>query len=364
MADPVKTEQQQEQDDFGAAFADLAANLREPGSNTVDAAEKVAADAAAAAKTPEQIAAEKVATDAAAAAAAAKTPEQIAAEKVAADAAAAAKTPEQIAAEKVAADAAAAAAAAKTPEQIAAEKVAADAAAAAKTPEQIAAEKVVADLAEANRKIAELEAARTTATKTPEQIAAEQAAADQKKPLYTTDELAAVEKHRKEWEEVSNAEALIRRGEYHALVKHIFDQVATVYGPVLQYFEQRSPKDQYADLKGLVPDYDAVRDQAVAWAQGQPSFLKTAYNRVIEDGSPEEVRDMIDAFRKATGYKAPAASGAPVVAAVVAAPPDPKKLAAVTALKPVTTGRTESNSSAADPNDFDSAFKEFAVATK
>lgn len=352
MGEEGKTVEQQSTDDFSEAFERIAANLKEPGSSVPEAAA-----AAEAQNTPEaKAAAEKAAADKAAADAAAS-------EKAAADKAAA----EKAAADKAAADAEAAAAAARTPEEnerIAAEKAAAEKAAAESkaAAEKAAAEKAAADadvakqLAEANARIAEL-------TKPPEKKAEE-------KPIYTDDEKAHIEKSRKDWEDVHRAEELIRRAEYVHLTNHIFGEIQKVYGPLLEYIEARTPRDQYQDIKGLVPDYDQVRDQAVKWALEQPSLVKTAYERVIKEGSPEEVRDLITIWRQSTGYKAPAAPAADGKTAAggmaaapgtpAAQPPvDPKAAAAAASLRVVDSKRSE-QTAGPDTTDFAGAFAEFA----
>jgi hypothetical protein len=322
---------EEERDEFGDAFAVLAETLREPGTSPAPAADV---------KTPEQIAA-----DAAAAAVVVKTPEQIAAD--AAAAAVVVKTPEQIAAD--------AATAAKTPEQIAAEQAAADALV-AKTPEQLAAETAAAEahrkLEEAQNRIKELEAA-TPPVKTAEQLAAEQAA---QQPLYTKDEQALLDAHREQWGVVSKGEELIRRAEYQFLVKHIFEQIDSKYGPVRDYIESRTPRDQLTDIKGLVPDYEKVRDAAIEWAGKQPSIVKSAYDRVIKEGSAAEVAEMIESYRKATAQPAAATPALTVVPAKT-----PEQIAAVAALKPVQSNRTEP-ATPLDPSNFDDSFREFASA--
>jgi hypothetical protein len=178
-----------------------------------------------------------------------------------------------------------------------------------------------------------------------------------------------LEKYKAEWDVVRKGEELIRRAEYNALVSHIFSQVEQVYGPAVRYIEERSGKDQYSDIKNLVPDYDKVRDPCIAWAAKQPTILKNTYERVIKEGSAEEVKELIDIFRQASGVAAPAAPAAAaagaapaggMAAAPAAAANDPKLDQAKAALKPVDTARS-GQVQTADPNDFASAFKEFAT---
>lgn len=181
------------------------------------------------------------------------------------------------------------------------------------------------------------------------------------KPLYTEEEQQLLKQYGEDWGDVQRGEALTRRAEYQQLVQYIFDQVHSVYGPALDYVEGRSGKDQYADIKARVDDYDTVRDQAIAWAEQQPSYLKAAYQQVIENGTAEEVADFINRFKQDTGY-AQTATTTQTSPATVAAPPatDPKKSAAAAALRVVKTKRSETTAEP-DSNDFSAAFKEFAA---
>ena len=182
----------------------------------------------------------------------------------------------------------------------------------------------------------------------------------EQKPLYTDEEQQLLKQYAEDWGDVQKGEALTRRAEYQQLVQYIFDQIHGVYGPALDYVEGRSGRDQYADIKARVDDYDDVRDKAIEWAGQQPEYLKAAYQQVIDNGTAEEVAHFINLYKQATNYgktaPAPAASVAPAPAAPT---PDPKKAAAAAALKVVRTKRSEDRTEP-DVNDFSAAFKEFA----
>ena len=292
------------EEDFAAAFDEIAADLTPPG-GAADPAAAEPADADPAAAEPAT--AEPAAADPAAAAEPAADTDPAAAEPAVA---------------------------------AAAEPAAVDSAAAA-------------ELATARARIAELETA---------QPAAEPVAEPAKEtPVYTAEEEATIAKHREDWPDVAAGEALVRRAEYRALVSYVFDQVAKVYGPVREYYDSRSSRDQYTDIVGLVPDYDTVRDKTIEWAAAQPAYLKTAYDQVIESGSPEDVADLITRFKKETGYVSPVAPAVAAPAKPTALPEKAKQAAA--ALRVVSSKRSEPTAGA-DPNDFDAAFEEFSRASK
>ncbi|TXH10869.1 MAG: hypothetical protein E6R04_04200 [Spirochaetes bacterium] len=193
-------------------------------------------------------------------------------------------------------------------------------------------------------------------------VAEEKVEQQEEKPTYTAEEIEAIKKYKEEWSEVAAAEALIRRDEYSKVVKYVFDQVQEVIQPMIEYINERSPKDQYRDLKSEVEDYDVVRDKAIEWAQTQPAFLRGAYNDVIQNGSVKEVAEFLNHFKKETGY---GSKGTPKVAETkptirtVEKVTDPNIQKAANVLKAVKSKQTAATTGA-DPNDFDSAFDEFA----
>lgn len=198
-------------------------------------------------------------------------------------------------------------------------------------------------------------------------------------PLYTADEAAVLQKYHTDWSDVAQGEALQRRGEYQALVKHVLTEIQPLVN-ALQDLQGRVPAlestTQYSELVKAIPDYDDVRDPAIEWVSKQPDYLKTAYESVTAHGTPDQIADLIDRFRKETGWVAPttapaalpasAASPAPVLPVSAATPSAALPAAAAAAassLKPVKVGRTEPTT-AADPNDFDAGWKAYTADSK
>lgn len=230
---------------------------------------------------------------------------------------------------------------------------------------------VVEDIVEAapeedyKARIAELEA--QIAAKASEPVAPQVQAAPQpvaaapapEVPLYTKDEEATITKYREDWPDIAQAEELVRRKEYREVVQYVFDQVTAMVAPVMSYYQNRSGKDQYSDITALVPDYDQVRDKAVAWATAdtQPAYLKAAFSKVVAEGSPAEVADLIARYKKDTGFVAEQPKAVGAVQPKPQAPlsePAKKAAAALTVVKSSRSVQSE----AADPNDFDAAFAE------
>jgi hypothetical protein len=360
-----------EADDFDAAFAEAVASVGsgEPASGKPAAKEKVADTAAA--TDAEVDAAEKAAADKATADAA--VAEKAAADKATADAAAA----EKAAADKATADAAAAA------EKAAADKAAAEA---GKTPEEIAAaaaaSKKAADEAAA-RKLAE-EAAAKVAADAAAKAAADKAAADKaeadrkateateiKDPVLSDEHTKALADFEKEWPDVAKAvkvqqahvvaglEARFARA-LTAIVQKIYDDI----GPMAQTSANVEANLFRTQVLEAHKDYDAIYPQLPAWIEKQPAYLVDAYKRVYNEGSVQEVSDLVHRYKESNGIGAQT----PGTPAAPAKPADQQSAAAKAAaakkaseLAPVAAKRTTPAPQSQDPNDFDGAFAEAAA---
>jgi hypothetical protein len=199
-----------------------------------------------------------------------------------------------------------------------------------------------------------------------------EATAETPQPTLTAEESAKVKAYREEWGDVSEAEALIRKEENQVIVGYIFDQMKDVLAPLLAAHESRNGRDQYTDLVGLVPDYDDVRDKMVSWVDKLPEGInKKIYTEITQTGTPDEVAQVITAFKEATGYEsstasAPQPSAAPAsTEAAVQKPAGSGATAkptgkAAAALKVVKTVRSKTSTGGVDVNDFDGSFDEFA----
>jgi siderophore synthetase component len=137
-------------------------------------------------------------------------------------------------------------------------------------------------------------------------------------------------------------------------VGYVFQEVAKELSPLLGQVRNLSERAQLSDLQGRVENYAQDRDAVVEWAQKQPAYLRAAYNHVIQQGTVDEVADLITRFRQDTG----AQRAAPAAAKPKTDLPAATKQAAA-ALAPVSSKRS-AVIRGTDPNDFESAFEEFA----
>jgi hypothetical protein len=177
--------------------------------------------------------------------------------------------------------------------------------------------------------------------------------------IYTPDEQAFLTEYEKEWPDVARAEALRRRSEYKQMLEYVFDQVATRLNPLQTMVQSLTERTHLGDLYQAEPEYDTLRDRVVEWAQKQPAWLQPAYARVINEGTVDEVADLINRFKQDTGYAKPAPKApAPQDTEL---PPATKQ--AVKSLAPVSSKRT-AVIRGDDPNDFEGSFSTWAEAEK
>jgi hypothetical protein len=176
-------------------------------------------------------------------------------------------------------------------------------------------------------------------------------------PVFTQEEAEFLAEYEKEWGDVAKAEALKRRAENDALVRYVFNEVAGVFRPMEQNLQRLLQQAQLAELRGAVPEYDNVRDNVVAWAEKQPPYLRAAYQHVIQQGTAEEIADLVSRYNKETGtVPAPV----PQQKSVTELPMSAKQAAAT--LAPVSSKRSAVAAVEPDKGDFDSAFERFASA--
>jgi hypothetical protein len=172
--------------------------------------------------------------------------------------------------------------------------------------------------------------------------------------IYSADEKALLSEYEKDWPDVAKAEALRRRAEYRDLVNHVFREVAKELGPISQTLRTLAERTHLSDLHERVEDYDDVRDKVIDWVNNQPTYLQNAYKHVIQQGTPDEIADLVTRYKNETAPTKPTATTPKTEAEL---PATTKQ--AVAALAPVSSKRS-TIVQADDPNDFEGAFAAFA----
>jgi len=176
----------------------------------------------------------------------------------------------------------------------------------------------------------------------------------QEEALYTEDETKILKAYEEDWPEVAKAEELKRRAEYREFAQVIFSEVGKYIAPINELVTELATRTHLGDLEARVPDYQELRDGVVQWVDTQPAWLQPAYKSVMQQGTADEVADLINRYRTDTGAAAPAAQPAKVQGEL---PASAKK--AAKSMAPVTTKRTAIPQDD-DMNDFDAAFAKFA----
>lgn len=189
----------------------------------------------------------------------------------------------------------------------------------------------------------------------------------QQRPVFSEEEASFLQQYEQDWPDVAKAEQLRRRAEYQQLVGYVFDQFQQHFQPVAAMVQQLATQTQLQQLQGAVPDYDVVREDVLNWVENQPTYLQVAYNHVINNGTVDEVSDLINRYKVDAGITSQAGAPAPTPTPTPQPKPRPatelptatKQAAA--ALAPVSSKRTAVVTQT-DPNDFESAFAAFSSA--
>lgn len=189
----------------------------------------------------------------------------------------------------------------------------------------------------------------------PETKPAVKPAASDDVSVYSKEDQELLNTYEKDWPEVAKAESVRRRGEYQQLVGYVFAEVAKEFKPIIDTVRELASRTQLAELESRVEGYATIdRDKVTEWVGAQPSYLQNAYTRVIEQGTAEEVSDLLARYKQDTAPAKPAAAARKPDTEL----PTATKQAAAS-LAPVSSKRS-AVSQAADPNDFEAAFATFA----
>ena len=191
----------------------------------------------------------------------------------------------------------------------------------------------------------------------PQQPTTTQQTTQQSQPeLYTAEEKAQLAEYDKEWGDVAKGEMLRRRGEYHHLTNYIFAEVTRNLQPIADMVAALAERTHSTDLTTRIPDYDTARDKVIEWVDKQPDYLKAAYTQVVQQGTAEQVADLIERWRKDTGATI-APRGQQAAPVVPKKEPSAAAQAVAAKLAPTPSKRTTPVAGVAK-EDFDGAFAE------
>lgn len=135
-------------------------------------------------------------------------------------------------------------------------------------------------------------------------------AAEQEQPLYSADEQTAIAKFQEEWPQEAQAIQLMNRKFGKEMIEYIFGQIAPEVKAVREMVQTLALRAHQSDLSETIGDYsDQEVDEIKEWVKTQPSYLQGGMNGVIQSGTADEVADLVNRYREATGKKPTEGSG-------------------------------------------------------
>ena len=182
----------------------------------------------------------------------------------------------------------------------------------------------------------------------------------QEQPLYSEEEQRVLEEFQAEWPEVSQGIELMFRKQKQQLLQDVQQQFEPLVVPAYEMAQQMQGDQHYNKLVEAHPDYDTIHADVVGWIEQQPEYLKNAFTHVAQEGSTQDVIDMISRFKAETGVSTN--QGQSQTPRTRQAPrarkrqPDEAKQAAQSL--GVVNSQRSSTPGVDDPNDFDSAWNE------
>lgn len=184
----------------------------------------------------------------------------------------------------------------------------------------------------------------------------------QEQPTFSPAELTKLQGFYKEWPEVGEAVNILARAQAKQIIDHVFSNLAATIGPKLAMIDELATVQQINELEHAVPDYGDIRDKVIKWVGEQPTYLKGAYQRVIDDGTADEVVDLINRYKKETGVQTNG-TAAPILTTskpvLKATEPSAQVKQAAAALAPVGSKRSGAVTTIGS-QDYDGAFEEAA----
>lgn len=167
------------------------------------------------------------------------------------------------------------------------------------------------------------------------------------------------------WPDAYRLFSLMARQTQVDTLKYAFSEFERVVSPLQQTVGAYAADDHMAAIYEAHTDYDQVYQPVMDWIEAQPSFLKAAYQNVVQQGTAADVSEMITRFKKETQWQAPASTppaqaGAATPAPAPVARPAELSEAAKQAAKAMGAVGTKRGTvqQAIDPNDFDGAWAE------
>ena len=199
--------------------------------------------------------------------------------------------------------------------------------------------------------------------------AADDAAARAGKENVSADEQAILDTLEANFPEVSAANVVLSRvimAKVENMVEQRVNAVLAQLAPIAAVTQNVARNAHEQAILAKHPDAFTMLPQVEAWVDTQPKVLKAAWNKVLDNGSTDDIIELYDVFKKDTGSAqtpgspgaAPDAAAAKAAAAAAEAAAKEAKLKAQEGIK----SRQTTQQSGIDEDDFEGAFNQAARA--
>lgn len=84
----------------------------------------------------------------------------------------------------------------------------------------------------------------------------------------------------------------------------LMKQIDEKYQPIASSVKEISEKEKQAEIKQYHPDYDTIinSQEFKDWLNAQPPLLKKAYTQVLEEGTVQDLAELLNDFKLKTGF--------------------------------------------------------------
>lgn len=186
----------------------------------------------------------------------------------------------------------------------------------------------------------------------PDATPGEPAVAEPEFQLSAEDQ-AALQSYQEDFPEIYRAETIRQTAAMQQALGAFSKQLGEFLAPILAQVGQQATQSHEQAIAAAHPDFQTISPALVAWVGEQPPFMRDTFNKVLSEGTTQQVVDLLTHYKRSVGQAAPAA-----VASATAPAVNPATQQAAAALAPVQSGRGAPSSKKADPDDFDGAFAE------
>lgn len=181
---------------------------------------------------------------------------------------------------------------------------------------------------------------------------------------YVAEESREVlESYETEWGEVSQAEQIKRDAQLQHVQDVVYSDLKAVLAPIVEQLNQSKVEAHFNSIRTAHSDFDELKGGLNGWVNEQPEFVRPAFEQVLKQGSAEQVVDLVNAYKQATG-KTGAAPEVPASSASNGGAKKPQRKppseGAKRALAATPSTKRKDPPRQADPDNFSDAFDEAA----